>query len=852
MTQIPSFDPSVRIFTFADVRCFYKKVQKKVARGLWIGASIALCFCFSRPPEYLIEAFFKESSEKIADQTIQLKQLLSGNLQDVSDSQFTVLARSPSILIPVIQKLGLQIKVDQEGMIGKIWNHFVNIFRAEFSHPLSDIDRFIFEGVVYEGEAQMTASLELQDPTHFIWKQDGKKYSGVFGAPFNAPDVSFTLVQLPQSVRFHKQYKVHLDPQHFAIENLRSLLQIDLVKNHQSIYQISLSHRDRSLGVLIVNHLALQYRSYVKEDYLQIANEQLGYLGKRQSEIDQKLDAFFEEYGAYLQNQLQTKGTFGFERELGALHHSYERMREQFEAICFEIEKINTIGTNVDGNAMALFDFPEIHHLHEQYHRLTQQKDLIAHQGNLSEIRSEYPAEIQGADLASLQALLARYIQELDQAELQLADYQQIEKQLVRSDFDLLCLSSLISDSVAELLLKQVGELSFKLKDRQTHSEKEELRWKDDLILTKQNFKDRLNQLIQTTQIKTTLFRAKMQSVEQGILCKLKDEFSMLLRTAQTLLQEKKESLLQQKELLQKRMSSLREEFVSIADHWKQEQMLQFQKELGIRMVGAVSELVESKTISQHFHQVASKLLDPAIKPLLPKSPKVLLMASVGGILGGSFTFFFLLLQMMFRGFPLTKEKLQIMGYPLLGEISDSLDGMQDGACIGQDLLFLRATMLFLKQKKIGLILGKGPDYSFALGAYLSQLGKKVILVRCDFDRIHKEHEKGLLQVLQGQEESILRWKGIDCLFSGGYTPYGVELLQSLPFKALIARYEAMYDYCLIVVRSPLDHMESSIILGDVDQAIVTVSDEKVEDLNPFMNLRAEKEITFIAYQGAS
>jgi hypothetical protein len=203
---------------------------------------------------------------------------------------------------------------------------------------------------------------------------------------------------------------------------------------------------------------------------------------------------------------------------------------------------------------------------------------------------------------------------------------------------------------------------------------------------------------------------------------------------------------------------------------------------------------------------------------------------------------------MMFRGFPLTREKLQIMGCPLLGEVSDSLDGMDGGIAVGQDLSFLRSSALFLKEKKVGLVLGKGPDYSFTLAAYLSQLGKKVILVRCDFHRVHKEHQTGLLQALEGKEPSIVRWKDVDCLFSGGYTPYGVELLQSDPFKALIDRYEAMYDYCLIVVRSPLDHLESIVVLESVGQAMITISGENVEDLAPFM--RWNKHLTFISHQG--
>ncbi len=181
------------------------------------------------------------------------------------------------------------------------------------------------------------------------------------------------------------------------------------------------------------------------------------------------------------------------------------------------------------------------------------------------------------------------------------------------------------------------------------------------------------------------------------------------------------------------------------------------------------------------------------------------------------------------------------MHYSVLGAISFRCDGFSSAPIESSDLEVLRQMTSFLQKapssKVIALVGGKGPDYSYALGEHLSRLGKKILVIRCDFPvKFGREEAPGLLQAWEGKSFDVSIRKGSYCDFlnSGGFTVYGVEILQSQWFKELLGQLKKEYDTVLLWFRGALDSAGSKGSLVISDLSIVTVSGEPTQYLTPW------------------
>jgi hypothetical protein len=207
----------------------------------------------------------------------------------------------------------------------------------------------------------------------------------------------------------------------------------------------------------------------------------------------------------------------------------------------------------------------------------------------------------------------------------------------------------------------------------------------------------------------------------------------------------------------------------------------------------------------------------------------------------GAFSFGASLVRSILKGFPSSLEKLRALRFPLLGPISFLCDGPAVDPVTGSDLETLRQMGLFLNQHSqvVALLAGKGPDYSFALAENLARIGKKSIIVRCDFSAPFSNSDlPGLLQIWKGEiAELPIRSKGgANWITAGGYTPYGVEVMQSPSFEKLIDVLKKNYTHIFILVRAPLTQADSFSVLRYADKAIATVTREPTEELTPFID----------------
>ncbi len=488
----------------------------------------------------------------------------------------------------------------------------------------------------------------------------------------------------------------------------------------------------------------------------------------------------------------------------------------------------------------------------ENYSRLLSMKEKMVQERFF--YSNNAPAELEGIDLVSARNLFLEYNSKLDAAEATLRYYGQFKKEIPNPQFDLASLSSVLKDPFCQKIIAESSQIGLQLKDEKHHTAKEGERWKEEISLNRKILMDHLDQLCQVEELNASLIRKKMGGLQSVSLDCLNRQISVLHEQFSDTLKERRQALTLEKELLQKKMEGMRTSFSAILpEKWRFEKWLSLKTMMMGKMMEAMTEVVESKTISTHLYQVASKPLDIALTPTAPERPQLFLMTCLGAF-GFSFLFFFSnLIRQLIRGFPVSGEKLKALRLPVLGRISPFCDGPAVEAPSGEDLELLRNVGMFSEGAKVvGLIGGKGPDYSYALGENLGRRSAKSIIIRCDFlSKFRKEDSPGILQIWKGEiwELPIRKGKGFDYMVSGGYTPFGTEIIQSPQFKQLLDLLKKNYDWVYLYSRAPLTSAESLIAMSLCDKAVVTLSEEKTEELTPFIDWGYDQShcrVTFI------
>ncbi len=466
------------------------------------------------------------------------------------------------------------------------------------------------------------------------------------------------------------------------------------------------------------------------------------------------------------------------------------------------------------------------------------------------------PQELEGIDLSSASSLFLQYNTKLDAAEAAMHHFERLKKEIHQPDFDLASLSSVLKDPLCQKIIGDAIGLGMQLKDEKHHSSKEAERWQEEIALQRRILSDQLEQLYKVEELNSSLIREKMDGLQKLSLDCINQQISVLYEQATDSVKAHRQALLLEKKLLEKKMGEIRKSLATVLpEKWRCEKWLKIKTEMVGKMMETVTEVVESKTISTHLHHVESKPLDRAVLPRLPLKPRLYIKSFVGAFALSFILFFFAFVRRLLKGFPLSLEKLRALHLPILGSVSAFCDGPSVETPTGPDLELLRKMALFSEGGQvIGLVSGRGPDYSYALGENLARMSIKPILVRCDFlSKFRTEDGPGLLQMWQGEiaELPIRQGKGFDTITAGGYTPYGTELIQSQTFSHLLDLLKKKYERVYLLLRTPLSSAESIAALRLCDRAIVTISGEKMEELTPFIDWgyhENECRLTLIAY----
>lgn len=488
----------------------------------------------------------------------------------------------------------------------------------------------------------------------------------------------------------------------------------------------------------------------------------------------------------------------------------------------------------------------------ENYSRLLSLREKMLQErffyGNLT------PTELEGIDLSSARGLFLEYNGKLDAAEAMIRHYSQFKKEISNPNFDLSSLSSVLRDPLCQKIITEASALSVRLKDDKHHSAKESERWKEEIALHRKILGDQLDQLSLVEELNADLIRQKMMGLQKVSLDCINRLLSVLNEQVWDAVKERRQTLLLEKMLLKEKMAGIRTSLAAILpEKWRFEKWLNIKTSMVSKVMETVTEVVESKSLSNHLHRVESKPLDIALTPTAPNPPGFYTVICLGAFVFPFLVFSFVLINQLLKGFPITLEKLKALHLPVLGPISAFCDGPLVGIPSGPDLDLLRNVSIFAEGAKVvGIIAGDGPDYSYALGENLARRQAKSIVIRCDFlSKFRAEETPGILQIWKSEigELPIRKGKGFDYILAGGFTPFGTEIVQSQQFTKLLDILKKNYDWVFLYFRSPLSSAESVAALRLCEKAVVTVAGERIEELTPFIHWGYDEDrcrLTFI------
>jgi hypothetical protein len=316
-----------------------------------------------------------------------------------------------------------------------------------------------------------------------------------------------------------------------------------------------------------------------------------------------------------------------------------------------------------------------------------------------------------------------------------------------------------------------------------------------------------------------------------------KSQIKLLSNKIDSLQQQTRHLLDAEKHLLQEKLDELHLKMSSLPEKWHRENLLLLKKELGSRIIGSMTQLVETKNLHQKLYQVSSKHLDLSVPPLKPLSPHLLLYSLLIAFLGCFIYYLYHLCAQLIHGFPVSHANLKFSGFSSHGVLSPNctriVQHLEEG-----DLKTLRSLSQLIcsmpTSSCIALLCGHHPDYSANLAELLSFAGKKTLLIRYPLNNTDSAANCGLFQYLQGQtqELSIQHFAAFDQLDSGGSWHHAADALAHPQFAKLLSNLKQRYDK--ILVQTNALARQGTAFTAIADAVILSTYDESQQDLFAF------------------
>jgi tyrosine-protein kinase Etk/Wzc len=876
------------LITFSDIKLLFFQNLSKIKSVSILCGLICMAFLFLREPRYVAEATFKQTLRQ-NEIGISLKDAYQQFFSLSSENATAIIMQSNGVLKDVAEELGMQADCTPDSVVGKAIKRIHDNFLLELGSSIADSEPFIFGHVSYSEEKPLKLFLKLANEDCYQLFDLNKQLigKGKLSEPVSVANAKFTLYRIPKSAQRNRWYPLTIHPWLPVVEKVRKKLKINPCKQDKTILKLSYPHRNRFLAADFLNQLMKSYQKYLKRESDESYQLQLAYLLQRQHELTQVYDEALIEHARYLKDNIQKNGFVGVAQEIEILSQPqnfytsklfdvdlelqrlYEKkacltsskeqiilqpLQTEIEGVCEQLSEAELLLEHM-GKQEKIPIFPSllkeprsaiallvkqiadsqvetkenstmmIAYMREFIDHLSQKRKIL--EENLH-IQQQEPEDFSGLNLATAQELLAGYTRERDNLQAQIRELVFLRQQLSDADFETSSLGSVLNDSITADMIQKASAITLQLKDESNRSVREQARLLE-ALQTQKNFLSQY--LLQTIELKK--LRTKL----------LSDKILSLCRTTVGLLHS-------EKQLLKDKLDELNLKMSGLPEQWHRESLLLLKKELGAMMLQGVSQLAETKNLSQHIFQASSKPLDVAIPPIKVSAPKIFFFSLFSSFLAAICFYSGIFCKRLLKGFPVTEENLKTSGFPISGSLSRYCNANLS-ELPSKDLETLRCIGEFLvsRPKKsealiASCISGKYPNYTMSLAEILSMRGLKILAVNCVFDQVVRPDEMpGLWQYLNNPmlDLPLKRNLMFDYLPSGGTTRHTVELIGSAKFANFLSQIKQKYDIVLLFSSANASTAEGHAFLPISDSIIVAVQQEQKEELVVYVDWAEKK-----------
>jgi len=482
-------------------------------------------------------------------------------------------------------------------------------------------------------------------------------------------------------------------------------------------------------------------------------------------------------------------------------------------------------------------------HLFDVEEKLVNER--VTHQQNIQ-------LEFQGIDLPTANQIYINYSKNLSDIESEILHHQFIIDQMHDQAFEPSSLSSFLVDPVSQDIIVKASDLVLRFKDQLNRTQRELDRIKEDLDQQRNFLLMHVKQMLQLLQLREKLYKEKILSLQNTQLELIHQKISVLEKHLSDYISSRINNFKQEKSSIEQQQLSLKFEMEKMPNKWASEKLIDLHLDMSRKMIEEITKLVESKNISTHLDITQSAPLDKAMPPIHPQNSKLILFMFLGSLLGSLLCCGFIMMKIVYKGIPATEQNLRMLGYYVAGKLSKN--SKHNNVLPETNLEILRRLAAHITMKRNGmkeglsllLMVSKGVDYSHQFSLLLARSGYRILYMTISGD--HRPNETatpGLFQYLEGKASSyqICKESGWDTIPSGEIPQFANELLTGNRFKELIQKLKVEYDWIIFVSKSSPLTGEAENLLNLFDLAVITVTDESVQDLLAY---HQKQNISFI------
>lgn len=328
-------------FSIHDLKYIFLR-KKKLYVQITACAVIFIFFIFGfAPPMYRSEAQFKKaksSRDGLSDVKTLLTDLPGLNSQSSGLSYLT----SRLLLESVIADIGLQAKVQKQGLFFSLYRHLKINILAEVLDVVPLQEDFVFRNLQYSGDTQLLFDLQFLNEKEFILSDSRGKDSirGSLGSFITLNQVGFVLEKSPATVLVDKKYKLTISPIHKVLKKVKKNFFCREDKVDKEVLFLTFSWPCPILSESFLNQLMHNYIAYRKEEGYKVSQDQASLVGQRRRKLVQEYEDFLETHASYLEKNLGQDGFMGSRQQMIFIDKPHEVYHSKLYEVDLELKRV--------------------------------------------------------------------------------------------------------------------------------------------------------------------------------------------------------------------------------------------------------------------------------------------------------------------------------------------------------------------------------------------------------------------------------------------------------------------------------------------------------------------------------